>query len=123
MKRKYAPDHGANVDGKHHIVVLGCETANQVLAVEVGKQIDNFLKQKDYFVVGWELAFSHVSQVLNDFFDFSLEAFQGLNLLEDAAFQGIERDFLDFSEQVLNSDFFRLSGLYFRFDVEETLEN
>ena len=44
-----------------------------------------------------------------------------MHFLDDAAFERIERNFLDFSEQVFDTDFFRLSGFYFRFDMEETL--
>ena len=61
MQGKHAADLGADVDREHHVVVLGCEAADQLLAVEVGKQIDDFLEEEHDLVVRWQLALFHIS--------------------------------------------------------------
>jgi len=119
VEGKDASYHSTNVDCKHHIVVLGCKTADQVFAVEVGKQVHYFLKQKNDFVVWRKLAFSHISEVLDYLSDLALEPPQCLDLLSNATFERIERDFLDFSEQMLDSDLFWLGCFDLRFNVEE----
>jgi len=58
-----APDHGADVDCEHHVVVFGCEAFDQLFAVEVGQQVDDFLKKEDDLVVCGKAPFLYVAQV------------------------------------------------------------
>ena len=87
VQGKDAPNHGADVDCEHHVIVLGCETANQVFTVEIGQEIHDFLEEEHDLVVGWQLLFSHVFQVFYYLLDLSLKSLQGLHLLENAAFE------------------------------------
>lgn len=96
MQGQHTPDHATHVDCVHHVVVLGCEAFDELVAVEVGQQVYNLLQQKDYLVVCWQLAFLHVSQVLHDLLDLAAQSSEGLHLLRNAALEGVERYFFDF---------------------------
>ena len=87
VQGKDAPDHSADVYCKHHVIVFGCETANQVFTVEVGQEIHNFLEEEHDFVVGRQLLLSHIFQVFYYLLYLPLEALQGLHLLEYTAFE------------------------------------
>jgi hypothetical protein len=60
VQGQHASDLGADVDREHHIVVLGREASDQLLAVQVGKQIDDLLEEEHDLVVCWQLALLHI---------------------------------------------------------------
>lgn len=60
VKGQHASDLGADVDCEHHVVVLGSEASDELLAVEVGKQIDDLLEEEHDLVVCWQLALLNV---------------------------------------------------------------
>ena len=98
MQGKHAADHGADVNCEHHVVILGCKTADKILAVQVGQKVDDFLKKEHYFVVCWQLAVPDVPQVLDNLLNLALKSLQSLHFLEDTTLERIQRDFLDFPE-------------------------
>ena len=123
MQGQHAADLRADVHCEHHVVVLGREAADQLLAVQVWQQVHDLLQQEHDLVVRWQLPLLHVPQVEHDLFDFAAKPTQRLHLLRDAALQRVQRDLLDLSQQVLHSDFLGLGGLDARFDVEERFVN
>lgn len=60
MQGQHASDLGADVDCEHHVVVLGSEASDELLAVQVGKQIDDLLEEEHDLVVCWQLALLYV---------------------------------------------------------------
>jgi hypothetical protein len=54
-----------------------------------------------------------------DFSNFALKTQQSLYLLLNVTGKRIERDFLDLSEEVLDTNFFRFVGFDSGFDVEK----
>jgi hypothetical protein len=121
VQGEHAPHHRADVHCEHHVVVLGRETLNQLLAVEVGQEIYDLLQQEHDLVVGRQLTLLHVAHVGHDLFDLPAQTPQRLHLLGDAALQRIQGDLLDLPQEMLNSDLLRLSRLHLRLDVEEGL--
>jgi hypothetical protein len=123
VQGQHAAHHGADVDREEHVVVLGREGTHEVLAVEVGQQIDDLLQQEHHLVVGRQPALPHVPQVLHDFADLPLQPAQGLHLAQNAAVEGVQRDLLYLPQQVLHPDLLGLGGLDLGLDVEEGLEH
>lgn len=81
MQGQHTSYHGAYIYCEHHIIVFSRKGTNQLLAVQIGKQVDDFLQEKDNFIVGWQLSLLHVTQIDHDLFDFSTQSTQGLHLL------------------------------------------
>ena len=82
-------------------------------------KIKIYLEQEHDFIVWRQFTLSDVFQVVYNFPDFTLQAQQSLDFLLNIAWQWIEWDFLDFSQQVLNSNFFWLMSLNSGFNVEK----
>lgn len=58
-----------------------------------------------------------------NFFDLAAKTSQGLHLLNNTALQRIQRNLLNFSQKMFNSNFFRLSSNNLRLDMEEWFIN
>lgn len=63
MQCEDASHHRADVDCEHHVVVFGREAFDQLLAVQIGQQVDDFLKKEDNLVVCGKTTLLHVAQV------------------------------------------------------------
>ena len=70
-----------------------------------------------------QLPLLHVLQILNYLSNLPRESLQRLDFQGDVAAKGVQEDFLDFSQEVLDSNLFRLVRLHLRLNVEEGLHD
>lgn len=61
MQGQHASHHPAYIHCEHHIVVLGRKGTDQLLTVQIGKEVDDFLEEEDDLVVGRQLSLLYVT--------------------------------------------------------------
>ena len=94
----------------HLIVGLNGEILHNTVNLEIRKQVEDVLEIVDDRRVVSKFARQYILEILSHLLDFLSQSLEGLNLVTNLLGKLTLRSVLDVSEEMLNTNFFGLSG-------------